>query len=61
MGIDIQCHKDLAMPKQFLHNFGMHTEGEQQGRRGMPQIMKADVGVLSELRVQKLIGENSAS
>jgi hypothetical protein len=37
MGIYIQRHRDLTMPQNFLHDFGMNVHCKENSSRAMPK------------------------
>jgi hypothetical protein len=42
MGVPIQRNCDRRMAQQFLYEFRMHATDQQQGRRGVAQVVKPD-------------------
>ena len=43
MRIRVHRHTDVTVPQDFLYHFGMRSPAEQDGRRAVPQVVKAYV------------------
>jgi hypothetical protein len=43
MRVHIQCHRDLAMPQNLLHYFGMNFHGKKNSCRTVSKIVEAHV------------------